>query len=167
MPVTKHFLFLLFFFLMFWHIAALKFRISLVFKFIFDLSPFYVEELIREKKNIPLCPGLLIMTPSRISVWGHLRELCLALRGERTSPPLQNAALQIYLLAFTKGLSFIILQIKFTPIRLNAPCYSSLYLWREADLWRCLLTNVMIPQTLSVLGMNQARKIPHGRLNSY
>lgn len=86
---------------MFWHITAQKFRISLVLKFIFDLSPFYVEELVREKKNIPLCPGLLIMTLSRISVWGYLPELCLALRGEKISSPLQNATIQIYLSAFT------------------------------------------------------------------
>ena len=48
---------------MFWHITALKFRISLVLKFIFDLSPFYVRELVREKKTFLFALAFLLWLP--------------------------------------------------------------------------------------------------------
>lgn len=48
---------------MFWHTTALKFRFSLVLKFIFDLSPFYVEELVREKKTFLFAQACLLWLP--------------------------------------------------------------------------------------------------------
>lgn len=48
---------------MFWHITALRFRNSLVLKFIFDLSPFYVEELVGEKKTFLFALACLSRLP--------------------------------------------------------------------------------------------------------
>lgn len=113
MPTVKHFLFWLFFFfnvLTYYYIEVQNFISIKVHLWPFT---FLCGRISQGEKNIPLCPGLLIMTLSRISVWGHLPELCLALRGKKNlSPhPPPNASIKIYLSAFTKDL-----WIKFIPV---------------------------------------------------
>lgn len=103
---------------MFWHITALKFRNSLVWKFIFDLSPFYVEELAGENKHSSLpwlaCYGSL----KNVSPRPFARTM-LSPKRRKSLLPLQNAAIQVSLSAFIKSLSFITLWIQLTPVELH------------------------------------------------
>lgn len=128
---------------MFWHITALKFRISLVLKFIFDLSPFYVEELAREKKHSSL-PWLAYYDSLKNFSLRPFARTMFSSERRKNLPPLQNVAIQTYLLAFMKGLGFKTLWIKFTPVGVKELCYASLYLLRKVDLQSCLLMNLLI-----------------------
>lgn len=101
---------------MFWHITALKFRISLVLKFSFDLSPFYVEELVREKKHSSL-PWLAYYDSLKNFSLRPFARTMFSSERRKNLPPLQNAAIQIYLLAFTEDLGFKTLWIKIYPRR--------------------------------------------------
>lgn len=128
---------------MFWHITGLKFRISLVLKFIFDLSPFYVEELVREKKHSSL-PWLAYYDSLKNFSLRPFARTMFSSERRNNLPPLQNAAIQIYLLAFTEDLGFKTLRIKFTPGVVKELCYASLLLLRKVDLQSCLLMNLLI-----------------------
>lgn len=103
---------------MFWHITALRFRNSLVLKFIFDLSPFYVEELVGEKKHSSLpwlvCHGFL----KNFSLRPFARTM-LSPKRRKNLLPLQNAAIQVFLSAFIKSLSFITLWTRLTLVGLH------------------------------------------------
>lgn len=121
---------------MFWHITALKFRNSLVWKFIFDLSPFYVEELAGENKHSSLpwlaCYGSL----KNVSPRPFARTM-LSPKRRKSLLPLQNAAIQVSLSAFIKSLSFITLWIQLTLVELH-----QLITWREGTTWLLVVAGI-------------------------
>lgn len=82
-------------------------------------------------------------------------------KGRKNLPPLQNATTQIYLLAFTKDLGLKALWIKFTLAGVKDLCLCQ-FIPTEKSWPSELLANEP-----GVLGVNKARRIPHGRHNSY